>query len=145
MTYRLLYASSAVELLGSEELTDLLDACVRNNRRRNITGLLMYDGGNFIQALEGRREDVLEIFERIRADSRHSGVVVLTQGNVEGRCFEDWSMGFHRSQRGMDPNCDTVFALSEDAIRGRMLPETPSDVLIFMMGFYQMEKRRAVS
>jgi hypothetical protein len=73
---------------------------MENSRRRNhacdVTGLLLYLSGNFIQLLEGSREDVLSTFTRIKADTRHRGINTLLDENCENRDFKDWSMGFER-------------------------------------------------
>ena len=34
-------------------------------------------------------------FNRIALDERHSHVVILGEGPIEHRNFEDWDMGFH--------------------------------------------------
>jgi len=49
----IVYVSSATRPLEENELLDMLKTCQRNNARTNVTGLLLYKGGNFMQALEG--------------------------------------------------------------------------------------------
>jgi hypothetical protein len=34
------------------------------------------------------------MFDRIKADHRHRGILLLSSGIVEHRQFDDWSMGF---------------------------------------------------
>jgi len=50
--------------------------------------------GRFIQVLEGNEADVQEIYEKIRSDRRHTGLVVLKKGIMSDRSFTDWAMGF---------------------------------------------------
>jgi hypothetical protein len=100
--YFLIYVSSAVNLFSDEELTKLLEVSRRNNHRRGISGLLLYQAGNFMQVLEGAEKDVLETHGRISFDPRHTGLITLMQGQREGRDFEDWSMGFKKLD-GPDP------------------------------------------
>jgi hypothetical protein len=92
--YQLVYVSSAANLFSEEQLKDLLDVSRRNNSGRGVTGLLLYLGGNFIQALEGEELDVMQTHLRIARDTRHRGLITLLQGTVEKRNFPDWSMGF---------------------------------------------------
>lgn len=47
----LIYTSSAVELFREDELVELLKTSRDNNRRRGITGMLLYNDGNFLQVL----------------------------------------------------------------------------------------------
>ncbi len=92
--FQFVYVSSAVVLLSDEELKNLLEVSRRRNRECDVTGLLLYVSGNFIQLLEGRQEDVLATRARIEADKRHRGIVPLLEGPCAKRDFPDWSMGF---------------------------------------------------
>jgi hypothetical protein len=94
--YHLIYVSSAVNLFSDEQLRELLEVSRRNNEPRGVTGLLLYVDGNFIQALEGEKEEVLATQRRIANDPRHRGLITLLQGEIEKREFGDWSMGFHK-------------------------------------------------
>ena len=96
--YMLVYVSSAVELFSDEELSQLLAKSRENNIARGVTGLLLYKDGNFMQFLEGPKEQVLEVMNKVKADQRHRGVIVLLQQEHEGREFEEWSMGFKKLQ-----------------------------------------------
>lgn len=90
----LTYVSSASELLSVPDLVDLLAEIRPKNEANDITGLLLYSGGNIIQALEGPEATVDATFEAITGDSRHHGVMVLVREPIERRLFPDWSMGF---------------------------------------------------
>jgi Sensors of blue-light using FAD len=92
--YFLTYVSAAVSLFTNEQLRDLLVVCERNNRRDEITGLLLYKDGNFMQVLEGTEAVVRQAHERIASDPRHGGLITLLQGPQGERQFPDWSMGF---------------------------------------------------
>lgn len=92
--YYIIYFSVGNSWFSSAELEDLLAVSVANNRRNNITGMLLYANGNFIQLLEGDESDVQQAFRKISADPRHSDVTHLASGNTELRLFPDWNMGF---------------------------------------------------
>ena len=94
--YFLVYASSAVNLFSEEDLAKLLEVSRRNNEKVEITGLLLYSSGNFMQVLEGPEKNVIETHNRIAKDPRHSGLITLVQGPREAREFTEWSMGFKR-------------------------------------------------
>lgn len=94
--YMLVYVSSATKLFSDEELHELLSISRKNNSARDITGLLLYKDGNFMQFLEGPKEQVVALVEKIKHDRRHGGIIVMLQEEHERREFEDWSMAFRK-------------------------------------------------
>ena len=69
--YYLIYSSKASDGMNETDLKQILAKAEEKNKKQNITGLLVYFNGTFIQMLEGKKEDVLETFERIEDDDRH--------------------------------------------------------------------------
>jgi hypothetical protein len=94
--YLIVYVSSAVELFSDAELTELLKKSRQNNGSLDITGMLLYRDGNFLQLLEGPREAVLTLVEKIKKDPRHHGFLALLQQEQKDREFAGWEMGFKR-------------------------------------------------
>lgn len=92
--YSLVYVSSASTLFTKQQLTELLQIAREKNTAAQITGMLLYKDGNFMQVLEGEESAVKQVYNHISADNRHKGVIVLLSGTVENRTFPDWSMGF---------------------------------------------------
>ncbi len=92
--HQLVYVSAASQAFQKSELLELLTKAREKNRLMGVTGLLLYKEGDFIQLLEGEREAVRRLFETIQADPRHSGTIVLHEGEADQRLFADWSMGF---------------------------------------------------
>lgn len=90
----LTYVSSATELLDLAELSAMLTRFRPRNEDREITGLLLYSGGNIIQTLEGPDRSVDATYAEICADPRHTGLRVLVREEVGERSFADWAMGF---------------------------------------------------
>jgi hypothetical protein len=78
----------------SEEVQQILLSARLKNSRLGITGALLFNEGLFAQSLEGPRDKVVEVFEAISRDPRHSNVMVLESGIQEGRRFPDWAMAF---------------------------------------------------
>jgi len=92
--YFLVYVSSATTLFSDGDLDDLLVTSRENNSRLNISGMLLYKGGNLMQVLEGDEAKVRALYAKITADRRHSGFIVLCDGFQAERQFSDWSMAF---------------------------------------------------
>ena len=72
----LIYASSATRLMNEEDLLAILKKSHENNGQLNITGMLLYRGGNFLQVLEGEEKVVDERFKVIMGDPRHHQVTL---------------------------------------------------------------------
>lgn len=89
---RLIYASVTPTELSYAELTTILRTAEAHNTERGITGLLCYSGGSFLQALEGDRDEVNRLYNRIVRDPRHEQCTILRYGRIMARHYEDWSM-----------------------------------------------------
>jgi hypothetical protein len=94
--HQFVYVSSAINLFSDAQLAELLEVSRRRNTANNVTGLLIYAHGNFIQLLEGVKEDVTATRTRIESDPRHRGMITLLEGECDKREFEDWSMAFEK-------------------------------------------------
>ena len=90
----LVYVSSGVRQFNKQEVLDILQASRRNNARLRITGILLYQDGNFMQVLEGTEQDLSELMHSIERDQRHRGVIVLLKKAIRERQFPHWSMAF---------------------------------------------------
>lgn len=76
------------------EVRDILAVSRTHNERAGITGALLLARDCYAQVLEGPKEALEPLFERIRADPRHHEFVALPALVVPERMFADWSMGF---------------------------------------------------
>lgn len=94
--YSIVYVSRASGTMGPGELEALVATSRTNNVASAVTGLLVYCDGHFLQVLEGERDVVENLFERIGADDRHDDVRVVGGRDVDGRAFPSWTMGFER-------------------------------------------------
>jgi len=92
--YYMLYISTAVKPMNYDDFSALLQQCRDSNHKRGITGMLLYQNGTFMQMIEGEKQVVLDLFDEILKDDRHTGVHTVLTGDIEKRNFEDWSMGF---------------------------------------------------
>jgi hypothetical protein len=94
--FHLIYTSRARQKFSEADLKALLTRSRSNNGRLDVTGMLMYHDGAFLQALEGDELSVRGVFKRIEKDARHAQVTILRNQRsfVERRIFGDWSMGF---------------------------------------------------
>ena len=92
MLVRLLYASRAVDA-GPETIDAILSQSRQFNPSGGITGILCYGVGIFLQAIEGGREAVSELYGHIQKDPRHKDVVLLHYEEISERRYSGWTMG----------------------------------------------------
>ncbi|MEI7456392.1 MAG: BLUF domain-containing protein [Nitrosomonadales bacterium] len=90
----LIYVSSACGMKSDAELELILESAVRHNAAQNITGMLLYANGSFMQVLEGDALAVDETYARVVSDSRHGNIFLLERDEIPARSFSQWHMGF---------------------------------------------------
>jgi hypothetical protein len=93
MLVRLLYASRTAEALTPEAIDGILASSRKSNPAMGVTGLLCYSGDIFMQVLEGGRESVNQLYNKICRDTRHRDVVLLHYEEIAERRFAGWTMG----------------------------------------------------
>lgn len=99
----LCYLSSATVPFSQAELDALLAKSRANNTRDDISGMLLYRDGDFLQVLEGPEAAVRTTFQRISRDPRHARVMLIDESDIDARSFADWSMGFRRLAKDERP------------------------------------------
>jgi hypothetical protein len=86
-----LYISTAPNLDRSD-VDAILDSSQRNNQARGVTGLLLYNGRNFLQLLEGEESELVTLMLKINSDTRHTGISMIERKTVDARACPDWAM-----------------------------------------------------
>lgn len=94
MLYQIIYVSK--RKCSDEEITKILNKSREKNQKKNITGLLLFSKDNFIQCIEGEKDDIMELYNVIKKDQRHANSVVISYKPIQKRDFPAWSMGEKR-------------------------------------------------
>jgi Sensors of blue-light using FAD len=94
MLIRLVYASTAQSGVDLNEFKRILLQAQANNHRRDLTGMLAFNSKIFLQALEGSREQINDLYAKLLRDPRHNTVTLLSYKEIEERHWANWSMGF---------------------------------------------------
>lgn len=89
------YVSRATQDMGLSSLVHLFDVSFNWNQSHDLTGVLFYENGHFAQILEGRREDVIFIWEKIQTDYRHQVLHRIELEEVDQRLFPSWALRFY--------------------------------------------------
>lgn len=92
----LVYVSLANQEMSDDHLKSMLKKAREKNTRLEITGMLLYRDGFFMQALEGDPNDVEDLFNTIAKDVRHRDVLLVYNKPIKERGFPDWTMGFNK-------------------------------------------------
>ena len=138
MLYELLYTSAAVKDMDTDDLLLMLEQARTKNARLGVTGMLLYHNREFMQLIEGEREDILALWETIRSDERHTSARVVFEAPIKERGFANWTMGFRNLS---DINTDDLEGFSDYLDKGftsELRSDTPSvarDLMVFISGF----------
>ena len=90
----IIYISTAHIGLTSEDIDSILENSRVRNSKINITGMLLYCNGTFMQYLEGPTESLDALYSKIELDERHHGVMQYFYRPIESRICSDWSMAY---------------------------------------------------
>lgn len=90
--YRLVYTSARSSQCDEKEIDKILAASRRNNKPLDITGVLLHTHDRFLQVLEGEKDKVMTLYQKIEKDKRHGGSMMRFCEPVDERHFGDWNM-----------------------------------------------------
>lgn len=89
---QLVYISQAVRKMSSEDLNAIQRNAKASNELIDVTGSLFYNGGWFLQVLEGPLETITKLYHKIEKDPRHKNSRLLYNEPAKFRTFTRWSM-----------------------------------------------------
>jgi hypothetical protein len=137
--YNCLYVSEAtLSFQGDPTIEPIVRTSIAWNESVAITGVLIYSGGFFSQYLEGERDDVDRLIERIRADVRHHSLVVSKTDLINERLFPKWSLAY-AGDIGFVKN--EITRLFTAAHSGRLGTQAPARMINLMRDFIAVRAR----
>ena len=89
----------------SQVLSDITVVSKRNNPELEISGLLFYHDGHFLQVVEGDRFHLENLMSILQKDTRHENIVRLIDTSISERSYHDWNMDSFNLANGetLDP------------------------------------------
>ncbi|MBA4028100.1 MAG: hypothetical protein C0475_02985 [Planctomyces sp.] len=93
MLSHLVYISRSLKPVTPELIKALSEKNTQNNMTKGVTGMLIFGNGWFMELLEGDVYAVIELFDEIAQDTRHTDVTQLFLGPASKRYFGDWNVG----------------------------------------------------
>jgi len=136
--YEIAYSSRAVRLMSDKDLDDMLLVARGKNERLGVTGMLLYKDMSFLQVLEGDRQVISALMDRIREDMRHQNIKILVDRPLMGRNFPEWSMGFSRLDGSYDSVPEGFSGLMSDDADAMSLPERDTLAYALLMTFRRL-------
>jgi hypothetical protein len=91
---QLVYISriTSTGLSSPSTLNDISETSVERNQIDNITGILCYGNGYFLQCVEGSEQALTNLKNRLLIDDRHKELKVLDFSEITKRRFASWSL-----------------------------------------------------
>ena len=92
---QLAYMSLGVDITH-DMILDILKKSRENNIKKDVTGILLYHSGFFLQLLEGDPKILEELILLIKRDKRHRQFITIYNEKApsEKRLCRDWSMAY---------------------------------------------------
>ncbi|MBF7683793.1 BLUF domain-containing protein [Acinetobacter sp. B5B] len=84
------------------DLSQILTSAMRFNQAHNVCGVLYYANNSFFQCLEGKKETVEKVFERIKNDPRHKELRLISKKEIFEVSFTKWSMKYVQKNKAVD-------------------------------------------
>ena len=89
---QLVYVSQSVRKMSAADLQAIQRVAKDNNAPIDVTGSLFYNGGWFLQVLEGAPATLAALYDKIERDPRHKNSRLLYNEPAKFRTFTRWSM-----------------------------------------------------
>ena len=92
--YQLVYISriTSTGLSSPSTLNDISEIAIERNQTDEITGILCYGNGYFLQCVEGSEQALTNLKNRLLADERHKDMEILDFSAIDERRFSSWSL-----------------------------------------------------
>ncbi len=103
MRYAIVYVSNASEDLEKDQIIDILYKSKDWNNENDITGLLLFSGGNFFQIIEGEKKVIFDLFQEIQADNRHENILQIFGKEIYKDAYNGYESDFVADDSFYDP------------------------------------------
>ena len=74
------------------DILNISSSAKRKNPKLNVTGVLFFHNNQFLQIIEGEKENLEILMKTIEKDKRHKNIQVIFNTKITERSFPDWNM-----------------------------------------------------
>lgn len=99
VVFQLIYTCALARSVTNEDLESIAVTSRTRNKDCGITGMLLCQDGSVLQVLEGDKDAILSLYEKISNDSRVTNPLILIQRETHEREFPKWSMGYKNADQ----------------------------------------------
>lgn len=139
--YELIYHSAARKNLDANDIENILKTARNFNSQNEITGCLLFHNNEFIQILEGEKTKLLELYNSIKKDDRHTNVMLLAQAEKQDRIFPNWSMAYYKLGENDNINIDKLLFVNNFITLSELIDKpTKSSRLFWLMAKQLLEQ-----
>ena len=131
MEHVICYVSTATIEPDPLEIQNTMERWKENNSRINVKGILLYSDGHFFQVLQGEKKKVLELYFRIRNDSRHNNIIQVVGKDVEKGSLDGYLVENLKGDRYSKPELLKDYL---ESVKG-MEPEVQQEIKRFLDSF----------
>lgn len=119
--HQLIYLSQTSRALTSVYFLDILEVVKRNNASLGFSGSLFYNGGWFLQMLEGDVTVINSVYRRIEQNERHQQSQVIYLGTASCRVYSGRTMNMINLEKEHDSKYGILDDIIKAATRGGLV------------------------
>ncbi len=128
---QLVYLSEAVSKMSRADLESIQNIAKMNNHPLDVTGSLFYNGGWFLQILEGPAQTLDSLYHKIEKDLRHKNARVIHNEPAKFRTFGRWSMNMiNLDNRQADKYNELVEVIDAAKVNRKIGAASPAATLL---------------
>lgn len=94
MLHQVIYISYLKHTFNESDFFDQLMLSRQSNALNNITGMLFYGSGKYVQLIEGPKNSVSQLMGNIHEDDRHYDIEIIADTLISHRNFAGHSMAY---------------------------------------------------
>lgn len=95
LPHTICYISKSIDSLSKEDIDGILKHASIANSDCDVSGVLLHSLGNFFQVLEGGKEHITSLYEKICEDPRHTDIFEVYNKPSARPVFLDYQSNFH--------------------------------------------------
>jgi hypothetical protein len=118
---QMIYISQATRKMSTSDLHEILKVAQDNNQSIDVTGSLFYNGGWFLQVLEGPTDTLKKLYNKIEKDPRHKNSRIIYDEPARFRTFTRWTMNMTNLEDRQADNYDELVEVIEAAKTDRKI------------------------
>ena len=118
---QMIYISQATRKMSTSDLHEILKVAQDNNQSIDVTGSLFYNGGWFLQVLEGPTDTLKKLYKKIEKDPRHKNSRIIYDEPARFRTFTRWTMNMTNLEDRQADKYDELVEVIEAAKTDRKI------------------------